>query len=188
VLNSLRVSQFNAFKIALFWRFRGKKVKTFQNYPTMCCTVPVDVQFVDAPENQYPIAGKNYKIRCHVKGEPYPLIDWYKGDTLIAENSENYIRQADGLFIKNVTEADDGTYKCAAVVMQTGVYKSRNIKVEVQVPPQILPLEPVEVVEGETASTKCAATGKPPPVYQWIKLDQRNDLSSTDRFNVKNRT
>lgn len=66
-----------------------------------------------------------------MKGEPYPLIDWYKGDTLIAENSENYIRQADGLFIKNVTEADDGTYKCSAVVMQTGVYKSRNIKVSV---------------------------------------------------------
>lgn len=59
---------------------------------------------------------------------------------------------------------------------------------EVQVPPKILPMDPVQVVEGETASVKCKATGKPPPKYQWIKLDGRRDLSKTDRFSVKELT
>ncbi|CAH1128831.1 unnamed protein product [Ceutorhynchus assimilis] len=148
----------------------------------------VDVQFVDAPENQFPVVGTNYKVKCKVKGEPYPIIDWYKGDTLLEENSKKYIRQIDGLQISNVTEADDGTYKCSAVVPSTGVYKTRNIKVEVQVPPFILPMKEIQVVEGDSASAKCTATGKPPPTYQWIKLDRRNDLSKTDRFDVKKLT
>lgn len=89
----------------------------------------MDVQFVEAPEKQYPIAGSNYKVKCKVKGDPYPIIDWYKGDQLIAENSNKYIKQGDGLHINNVTELDDGTYKCSALVPSTGVYKTRNIQV-----------------------------------------------------------
>ncbi|XP_066245043.1 fasciclin-2 isoform X2 [Euwallacea similis] len=147
-----------------------------------------DVQFTDAPESQYSKVGTNFKIKCIVKGDPYPIIDWYKGDELIAENTEKYIRDIDGLIISNVTEADDGVYKCSALVPSTGVYKTRNIKVEIQVPPKILPMKSIEVVEGETASVQCTATGKPPPSYQWIKLDRRNDLSKTDRFDVKKLT
>lgn len=49
-------------------------------------------------------------------------------------------------------------------------------------------MDPVQVVEGETASVKCKATGKPLPKYQWIKLDGRRDLSKTDRFSVKELT
>lgn len=148
----------------------------------------IDVQFTDAPENQYPKAGSKYKIKCKVRGDPFPYIDWYKGDELIGEKEEKYIRETDGLIIPNVTEADDGTYKCSALVPVTGVYKTRNINVEVQVPPKLLPMDPVQVVEGETASVKCKATGKPPPKYQWIKLDGRRDLSKTDRFSVKELT
>ncbi|XP_066142214.1 fasciclin-2 isoform X2 [Euwallacea fornicatus] len=147
-----------------------------------------DVQFTDAPESQYSKVGSKFTIKCIVKGDPYPIIDWYKGDELIAENTEKYIKRTDGLFISNVTEADDGVYKCSALVPSTGVYKTRNIKVEVHVPPKIFPMNPIEVVEGETASVQCTAIGKPPPTYQWIKLDHRNDLSKTDRFDVKKLT
>ncbi|KAL1506853.1 hypothetical protein ABEB36_006137 [Hypothenemus hampei] len=49
-------------------------------------------------------------------------------------------------------------------------------------------MKPVEVVEGETASVRCIATGKPLPSYQWIKLDRSNDLSKTDRFQVNKKT
>ncbi|XP_060530160.1 fasciclin-2-like isoform X2 [Cylas formicarius] len=146
-----------------------------------------EVEFVDAPESQYPIAGKDYLIRCKVKGNPKPFVDWFKGEALI-NNSEKYIRTNDGLVLNNVTELDDGVYKCSAIVVETGAYKIRSIKVEVQVPPKISPIEPISVVEGETASAQCSATGKPPPTYTWIKLDRRNDLSKTDRFDVKRGT
>jgi neural cell adhesion molecule len=46
----------------------------------------------------------------------------------------------------------------------------------------------VSVIEGETAWTKCVATGKPPPTYTWIKQGTSQDLSKTDRFDVKKNT
>lgn len=57
-----------------------------------------------------------------------------------------------------------------------------------QVPPIIVPMEPITIIEGETASARCMATGKPPPTFQWIKLKERQDLAVTDRFEVKERT
>lgn len=148
----------------------------------------VDISFLEAPENQYPIAGSHSIIKCKVKGNPYPIIEWYKSDTIIDENTPRYLPKNDGLYITNVTEEDDGLYRCTATVPQTGEYKERNIKVEVLVAPKVKPMEPVSVVEGETASVMCSATGKPPPIYTWIKSDLRNDLSKTDRFFVKNTT
>lgn len=61
-------------------------------------------------------------------------------------------------------------------------------QVEVQVPPKILSMEPITIIEGETASAKCTATGKPPPSFQWIKLRESQDLAVTDRFEVKELT
>lgn len=46
-------------------------------------------------------------------------------------------------------------------------------------------MNPISIIEGETASTICKATGKPPPKYKWIKENTRQDLSHTDRFGVK---
>lgn len=63
-----------------------------------------------------------------------------------------------------------------------------NFQVEVQVPPEIIPMEPITIIEGETASAKCYATGKPPPTFQWIKLRESQDLALTDRFEVKTLT
>ncbi|KAG5882838.1 hypothetical protein JTB14_008020 [Gonioctena quinquepunctata] len=147
----------------------------------------IDISFVDAPENQYPIVGKDFDVKCKVKGNPAPLIDWNKNEQSIKTN-EKFVVGADRLLIRNVTEADDGVYKCTAIELSTGQFKTRNIKVEVQVPPQIQPINPITIIEGESASVKCIATGKPPPTYQWIKQNDRQDLSRTDRFNVKENT
>lgn len=49
-------------------------------------------------------------------------------------------------------------------------------------------MESVTIIEGETAYMKCNAVGKPPPVYQWIKLRDRQDLAVADRFEVKKNT
>lgn len=52
-------------------------------------------------------------------------------------------------------------------------------------PPKIDPMKDISIIEGESASAKCIATGKPPPYYTWIKDSTRQDLSRTDRFDVK---
>lgn len=49
-------------------------------------------------------------------------------------------------------------------------------------------MDEITIIEGETASAKCTATGKPPPTYQWIKLRDRQDLAVTDRFEVRKNT
>ncbi|XP_074026170.1 neural cell adhesion molecule fasciclin 2 isoform X3 [Leptinotarsa decemlineata] len=147
----------------------------------------IDISFIDAPENQYPIVGKDFEVKCKVKGNPAPLIDWNKNEQSIKTN-EKFVVGPDRLLIRNVTEADDGVYKCTAIELSTGQFKTRNIKVEVQVPPKIQPIDSITIIEGESASAKCTATGKPPPTYQWIKLKDRQDLSITDRFDVKENT
>lgn len=88
----------------------------------------MDIKFVDAPESQYPIAGQDYYVKCKVKGNPSPIIDWNKNGQIITTN-EKYVIMEDQLLIRNVTVADDGEYKCTAVVFLTGQIKTRTIKV-----------------------------------------------------------
>lgn len=49
-------------------------------------------------------------------------------------------------------------------------------------------MEEVSIIEGQTASVQCTATGKPPPSYKWVKESTNQDLSTTDRFSVKETT
>ncbi|RZC33481.1 fasciclin-2, partial [Asbolus verrucosus] len=147
----------------------------------------VDITFVDAPESQYPRVGEDFLVKCKVQGNPTPVVDWNKDDRIIQTN-DKFVVQNEGLLIKNVRETDDGSYKCTAVVLSTGHIKTKNIKVEVLIPPEIQAMNEVSVIEGETASTKCVATGKPPPTYIWIKEHTSQDLSKTDRFDVKKNT
>nr|CAI5826296.1 unnamed protein product [Callosobruchus analis] len=165
----------------------------YSNSETLSASIEVqtyvDIKFVDAPENQFPIVGKNFKVKCKVQGDPPPIVDWSRGDITI-RTDDKYVVNPDDLLIRNVTELDDGVYKCTAFVSNTGQIKSRNIMVEVQIPPRMEPIDPqrITIIDGESAFVKCKATGKPPPSYQWIKLEERKDLSVTDRFEVKKAT
>ncbi|KAL3267024.1 hypothetical protein HHI36_011167 [Cryptolaemus montrouzieri] len=143
-----------------------------------------DIKFVNAPGSQYPIINQDYTIKCEVRGNPSPTVEWYKNDVNIL-TQERYIIVQGGLLIKNVRESDDGVYKCTAVVSTTGQFKSREIKVEVLIPPKVETIQEVSVVEGESAFVKCKATGKPPPKYTWIKESTSQDLRKADRFSVK---
>lgn len=46
----------------------------------------------------------------------------------------------------------------------------------------------MRVIETETASVTCRASGKPPPTFSWIKLSTREDLAIADRFSVEKHT
>lgn len=90
-----------------------------------------DITWVDAPTEQYPIAGTSYKVRCKVKANPAPLVDWYKQDARI-QDGHGFVKDIDGLLIQNVTAEDDGIYKCRAIVLDTGNIQDRDIRVEVR--------------------------------------------------------
>lgn len=147
----------------------------------------VDITWVDAPENQFPVLHQDYLIRCEVRANPAPIVDWMRNGQPVVSD-DRHIVESHGLLLKSVNEADDGVYTCRAVVVATGQIEFRVIKVEVHFPPSIVPMEPVTIIEGESASVQCNGSGKPPPSFNWIKEDTRQDLSVTDRFDVKKTT
>lgn len=145
----------------------------------------VAITWVDAPEEQYPILNLAYKVRCKVTANPAPMVDWLQNGEQLPTDGR-YIIEADGLLIVKATEADDGTYTCRAIVVETGELSERNIRVEVHTPPTFEKMDSsLTVVEAETASVPCKANGKPVPTYSWIKASTREDLATADRFSVE---
>lgn len=143
----------------------------------------VAITWKDAPENQSPIAGNDYVVRCVVTANPPPTVDWLRNGDQI-KSSNRFVIKHDGLLINNVQESDDGVYTCRAAVIQTGELMERNIRLDVQLKPEITHLlEHDEAIEGQEYSVKCTGRGKPAPEFKWINQDQK-DMSLADRFSV----
>lgn len=158
------------------------KVVTLKTY--------VAVTWEDAPEDQYPRLGEDYKVKCKVTANPAPHVDWLINGGQVPKDPR-YVMETDGLLIKNVQATDDGIYTCRAFVMDTGDLQKRDIKVEVHTPPKFKDDMPTshEVVEGESASIACAAEGKPAPKYTWIRASTQQNLGiASDRFTVNELT
>ncbi|XP_044731332.1 fasciclin-2 isoform X2 [Chrysoperla carnea] len=156
---------------------------------SMRLEVFVAITWKNAPLEQYPIVGKDFKISCEVESSPSPTVDWlYNNQPIVS--SQRYAIESKGLLLRNVQETDDGVYTCRAFVPFTGEMKERPIKVEVHIPPQIVEPEQntFEFVEGEPAQIICNATGKPNPVYTWVKQSTQENVAKSDRFFVNEHT
>ncbi|KAM7350494.1 neural cell adhesion molecule fasciclin 2 isoform 1-T1 [Cochliomyia hominivorax] len=144
----------------------------------------VAITWTNAPENQNPILGEDYVVRCEVKADPNPTIDWLRNGDQI-RTGDKYVVQTHGLLIRNVQESDDGIYTCRAAVIETGELLERTIRVEVFSRPEITYLPPtLEAVEGKPFAANCTATGKPVPEISWIKVATQQNVASADRFQV----
>ncbi|XP_053593968.1 fasciclin-2 isoform X2 [Microplitis demolitor] len=143
------------------------------------------ITWVDAPETQYAIVGKEYKIKCQVSARPAPTVDWYLGPKAILTD-DHYIVETHALKITSVSDDDSGTYICRAAVLETGELQERYIKLIVYEEPKLQEVSSeIEIIEGKTASiTVCNATGKPPPTYSWIKTITKDNLTTVNRFGV----
>lgn len=144
----------------------------------------VAITWKDAPEDQRPILGDDYIVRCEVTANPPATVDWLRnGDPI--KSSGRYVIENRGLLIRNVSESDDGLYTCRAAVISTGELAKRVIRVEVQIKPEVqkLPLM-LDAVEGQSFSYLCNATGKPVPEFQWIKKSTQQNVVDIDRFSV----
>lgn len=40
--------------------------------------ISVAITWTNAPEDQYPILGEDYVVKCEVKADPNPTIDWLR--------------------------------------------------------------------------------------------------------------
>jgi len=51
-----------------------------------CFAVPIT--FEDAPTDQYATKGTDYKVKCRVKADPVPQVDWKKDHRAINDTGE----------------------------------------------------------------------------------------------------
>jgi len=143
----------------------------------------MDIDFGDTPLHQTPIEGTDSKIMCTVTANPQPMVDWLK-DLKPIKLDDRTIIQQDGVLIKQITQDDEGVYRCRAKVPQLGSIEYKDIKVEVYSPPVIIEApENITGVEKEQAVFKCEASGKPNPTYTWVDKDSR-PLEDAEGYNV----
>ncbi|PZC84977.1 hypothetical protein B5X24_HaOG203298 [Helicoverpa armigera] len=81
----------------------------------------------------------------------------------------------EGLIVKNVTNDDEGVYKCSASVLSTGEEIETDIVAKVMTIPVITQLSasPETVVaSGESLMLQCVSEGLPDPVILWKKIPE----------------
>ncbi|XP_043966432.1 neural cell adhesion molecule 2-like [Gambusia affinis] len=131
---------------------------------------------------------------CITSGSPDPLVTWHrKGQQL--EPSEKYIfSQLEGgrsmLTIRNIRQADGGTFSCKA--SNKAGFQERDLLLKVFVQPHITQLKNVTAVEGSAAMISCVAEGEPLPDISWRRASDGQtfvdgDKSRDGRFEVRGR-
>ncbi|XP_045121116.1 fasciclin-2-like isoform X3 [Portunus trituberculatus] len=147
----------------------------------------MEIDFGDTPSHQTLLIGQEGRIKCTPMAKPPPIVDWFKNIAPL-RSEDNRIIQQDGIHIKEVTEADEGTYRCRAKVPALGSMKQMEIQVEVNIPPVInIPPQNITGKEHKEAVFECGATGKPAPEYSWV--DNNNvPLENGDDFHVNTET
>ncbi|XP_053200980.1 fasciclin-2-like isoform X2 [Panonychus citri] len=138
----------------------------------------------DCPEDQFLILGQpNQKIVCKVSSQPTSKISWEK-DFQDLDKSKFSITN-DGVIVKGLVSNDtSGSFKITASILEHGVLRTRNIRVQVLVKPIITEFDKYrEVVEGERTTFNCRASGTPSPFYSFIDNRRRN-LTLENGFTV----
>lgn len=46
------------------------------------------ITWTNAPEDQYPILGEDYVVKCEVKADPNPTIDWLRNGDQVSETRQ----------------------------------------------------------------------------------------------------
>ncbi|XP_025100835.1 neural cell adhesion molecule 1-like [Pomacea canaliculata] len=114
-----------------------------------------------------PKVGQNLKIICDISAKPDPVYQFYK----VEGNNTRIIQSNDvtngTLLLKNLTQADDGEYKCVATNGWGSA--SQTISIDVLSPLAITyaGVDSKNKLEGSEGRLKCNVTGDPEPVVSW---------------------
>ncbi|CAC5387296.1 HMCN [Mytilus coruscus] len=127
------------------------------------------------------IKGKQVVLPCVVKNLGFSSIIWFSPNGGAIAKDTNLYSQDDrfsvqhpykteyNLAIENIRESDAGVYIC----MVLGGQSEKHVTLEIQSPPTLDTQRSTPnlkiVMEGDTLSLKCAATGKPEPVISWYR-------------------
>ena len=143
--------------------------------------------FVRTPNNVAVTTGATVTFYCDVAGDPLPTKNWTKSNRIPLPKDPRYRTPSTGeLQIKNVVNTDAGVYECrgsnrygevvaSGILSVNGRQSLYTLLVECISQRPCFSVFPsftqrpadVEVVQGNTATFECIATGTPSPTYKW---------------------
>ncbi|KMY87561.1 neural cell adhesion molecule 2 [Drosophila simulans] len=118
--------------------------------------------------------GRDAMVNCFVEGMPAPEVSWlYNGEYINTVNSTKHNRLSNGLYIRNVSQADAGEYTCRAMRITPTFSDSDQITIllRIQHKPhwffnETMPVQYAYV--GGAVNLSCDAMGEPPPSFTWL--------------------
>ncbi|KAH8298219.1 hypothetical protein KR018_011140, partial [Drosophila ironensis] len=118
--------------------------------------------------------GRDAMVNCFVEGMPAPEVSWlYNGEYINTVNSSKHSRLTNGLYIRNVSQADAGEYTCRAMRITPTFSDSDQITILLRIQHQphwffneTLPVQYAYV--GGAVNLSCDAMGEPPPSFTWL--------------------
>ncbi|XP_049724489.1 hemicentin-1 isoform X1 [Elephas maximus indicus] len=128
--------------------------------------------------------GKSISLECEVQGIPQPAVTWMKdGRPLAKGKGVEILNEGRILKLKNIHVSDTGRYVCVAV--NVAGMTDRKYDLSVHTPPSIVgnhgTPENISVVEKNSVSLTCEASGIPLPSITWLKDGWPVSLSSSVR-------
>ncbi|XP_077571540.1 hemicentin-1 [Stigmatopora nigra] len=126
------------------------------------------------PKEVQAIQDTGVTLECRADGKPPPQISWLKNGEPLLLSPHTRLSSGDSVLrISPVQLSDAGVYTCIARSRAGLAELSYNV--QVQVPPgvdHVEPVEPVTVVQGSLVTLTCEARGIPPPTLTWMKDNQ----------------
>ncbi|KAG8517174.1 Hemicentin-1 [Galemys pyrenaicus] len=135
--------------------------------------------------------GKSVSLECEVQGIPQPTVTWMKdGRPLTKGRGMEILDEGRVLQLKNIHVSDTGRYVCVAA-NEAGM-TDRKYDLSVHTIPSIIgnhgTPENISVVEKNSVSLTCEASGIPLPTITWLKDGWPVSLSSSVRILSGGRT
>jgi len=118
---------------------------------------------------------KVIKFICSADGNPavhtYQL---FENDVLVPNGSNSH-----GMWNRNMSTGGVFIFKCVAN-NTAGTGESETTTVTVNVPSSVQPVKNNTIIEGANVTLSCYASGTPPPMVSWIKVDSHQRIDGSE--------